>query len=498
MPFAVTPDVQRYDEALDWFIRRTVMTAEEASRIGTYARRDAFWVGASLQAEQVQRVFDHITVALEKGESFADFRKRIASTLRNDAHAETVFRNATQKAYNAGRYQQMREPDVLRFRPYWLFDAILDSRTSEICQACKDTLLHADDPWWAGHIPPLHHRCRSSIRNLRKSEAEKRGLTLVPANPEIPGEWGAPPTKGSGWKPDLKKFDSKIAKELEKKASTPATAPPIFDLARWVDYYRSKYGVAANSVGWGRASMELGLDLPVKTVAKELKKLPATSGRKELLRAIEGLDGTLRSIGGEIDPMRRAAAAVAGHLHSLGERASAPLDGIQDNPASRRARKFFEAITGSGVKFPVGWTYQFANSRAGMNYLKKFLRYRASEGTLEHELGHTVESENENLGERAKTFLDRRAQGLKAKRLSELLGNSRYASNEIAIEDNFVNPYVGKVYDPKVFGGLTGTEITSMGVEALVAGSKAPARLSKLAQHDLEHLLFTLGQLSGR
>lgn len=502
MPFAVTADVARYDEAVDWFLARTVMTADEARRIGTEARRDAFWVGAALQADQVQRVFDGITAALEKGEPFEEFRKRLASTLRRDAHAETVFRNWTQRSYNAGRYQQMRDPGVLAFRPYWLFDAILDSRTSDICEACKGTLLLADDPWWDGHIPPLHHRCRSSLRNLRRAEAEKRGITAEPPTPEIVGEWGAAPKKGKPWTPDLEKYDPAVGRELKKKATpkktkTPAPAPTL-ELERWVDHYRERYGEAAASVGWGRAATEVGLDLPVATIRKGLKTLPNTAGRKELLRAIEGLDGTLRANGGELDPMRRAAAAVGGHLNVLGDRAAVDLDGIEDNPTSRRAKKFFRTIAGKRVEFPKGWTYQFAKQRAGMNQLRKFLRYRAAEGILEHELGHTLESENPKLGARAQAFLRSRTLGEKPRRLSELTGNPNYGPIEVAIEDHFVKPYVGKIYDPAVFGGLTGTEITSMGVESLVAGSAASAKLPSLAQHDFEHLLFTLGQLSGR
>jgi SPP1 gp7 family putative phage head morphogenesis protein len=220
----VTADVERYDEALSHFLGRTVLTDDERNSIPAEARKNAFWVAAPLEADQVQHVFDSIGQAIEKGEPFDEWRKRVRDQLTNDAHAETVFRNATQRAYNAGRYAQMREPSVQRFRPFWMYDAILDSRTTDVCKACNGTILDAEDPWWGTHVPPLHHRCRSSIRNLRRSEAEKRGITTTAPTPEITGDWGAAPG-GDPWRPDLEKYEPEIAKALVAKEPPPE--PPL-------------------------------------------------------------------------------------------------------------------------------------------------------------------------------------------------------------------------------------------------------------------------------
>jgi SPP1 gp7 family putative phage head morphogenesis protein len=226
MPFATTVDVERYDEAANWFLGLKVVTGTEHAALVQGAYHQAFWVGAGLQVDEVQRVFTEIGKAIESGEPFAEWRERVRKELWNDAHAETVFRNAVQRAYNAGRYEQMRKPEVLRFRPFWLYDSILDDRTTEVCKICNGTLLPADDPFWQSHVPPLHHRCRSSIRNLRRSEAERRGIS--PKAPDTdklkaPGEWGLAPSKSEGWKPPKGKYDRDLDKELRKKGKK---APP--------------------------------------------------------------------------------------------------------------------------------------------------------------------------------------------------------------------------------------------------------------------------------
>ena len=200
MAFEITADPSRFDEASGYFLGRAVITREEARRLTSDAKTRAFWIGAGLQLAQVQRVFDEVAKALDSGEPFDDWRKRVRTELTNDAHAETVFRNATQRSYNAGRYRQMREVEA--WRPYWMFDAILDSRTTRVCRKCNGTILPASDPWWLTHQCPLHHSCRSSTRSLRTSEAEERGITRSKPSETAADGFGLAPELDPIWKPD--------------------------------------------------------------------------------------------------------------------------------------------------------------------------------------------------------------------------------------------------------------------------------------------------------
>lgn len=213
----VTSDLRRFDEAVDWFAKRVVMSAEDAEKLTADAARHAFWVGGGLQLSQVQRVFDKINQAVESGESFGEWRKRVKEELTDKRHAETVFRNATQRALSAGRYRQMREPEILRLRPYGLFDGVQDQRQSPICKACNGVVLPLSDPWWQSHHCPMHHRCRSSIRNIRTAEAKRRGITKTPPDVKALGSFGASPDVEEQWQPDPKKHDSSLLGELKAK-----------------------------------------------------------------------------------------------------------------------------------------------------------------------------------------------------------------------------------------------------------------------------------------
>src|SRR5690606_14826431 len=199
MTWAVSADVERFDEALEWFLGRTILTDEQRRAIPARARARSFWIAGVAQLDVVQDVFDELDKAIANGEPFEEFRKRVQSKLtaawgkEDPARIETIFRNAAQSSYNAGRWAQMTEPSVAEFRPFWMYDAIQDDRTTPLCKELDGTILHHQDAFWDTHIPPLHHSCRSSIRNLRRAEAERRGITTTRPDAPVPEGWGLSP-----------------------------------------------------------------------------------------------------------------------------------------------------------------------------------------------------------------------------------------------------------------------------------------------------------------
>lgn len=488
MTWAVPAKVDRFDEAVDWFMARTVLTKEQVARLEPDQRHDAFWVGAGLQADQIQRVQDEITKALEAGEPFEEWRERVRNDLFSDAHSETVFRNATQRAYNAGRWEQMNDPDVAQFRPYLMFDAVLDDATTTICEACNGTTLHRDDPWWETHVPPLHHRCRSSLRSLRESEAQRQGVTGEPTEQEPDGDWGAPPKVRTGWRPDRDRYEARIAAELERKrllreAPAPATA---HEPDKWAKKYQDRYGDAAPAVGWGKASYETGMDLPIDEVRSQLKRLPATEATRAMLASLDGATGTLRRSGGELAPIRRAAAGVAGHLKVIPDRRAVSAPGVQAKATRARAERFFAEMTGPEMLHPEHYT--FRQVKVGAHHLgeDELIVYTAKLGILEHEWSHALEHLNPKLRKAALAFREARTNGLPMTKIK--------VKNKGAVgkEDEFLHHYIGRFYDGD------GTEITSMGVELLVARDPEWGTLDQLLRRDPEHFFFILGQLAGQ
>lgn len=231
-----TVEPGRFDEAVDWFASRVILSSDERKQVPTNARSRAFWIAGAAQLDVVQTVRDALTKAIADGGTVEDFRAKVRTLLMsqwggdNPRRIDLIFRNATQQAYNAGRYAQMEDPTVKRFRPYRMFDAILDGRTSDICTECNGTILPADDPWWDTHSPQLHHACRSSIRALRRAEAERRGITQSPTAVAADTGFGVSPRLAQEWRPEPEGRDQRLMAELERKRAALSTLPAVPDL----------------------------------------------------------------------------------------------------------------------------------------------------------------------------------------------------------------------------------------------------------------------------
>lgn len=211
---------QAFNEAIAYFRGKTNhLTREEWDALTDEAKQRAFTVAGVARLDVIRSVWEALDRTIAAGGTLEDFKATAGPMLEAEwggtvaspgARLETIFRTNSQTAFAAGRAAVHDHPDVRRIRRYRLFDATLDGRTSETCKTRDGIVLPADDPWWAGNSPPLHHRCRSGVISLRESQAKQRGIkTTLPADIEPPGEgFGKPPTLT--WAPDPEKYPEEL------------------------------------------------------------------------------------------------------------------------------------------------------------------------------------------------------------------------------------------------------------------------------------------------
>lgn len=222
MPWNVTSDPHRAEEAIAWFRKRVPVLKVVWDALEEKAREQAFTVAGASQMDLVHDVWEAIDEAIANGTTFETFKATIGDRLTRDwgeqrpRRLQTIFRTNVQLAYSAGRHWQMTEPAVKSARPFWLFDAVIDNATSTICRERNGVLLPADHPWWRFNYPPLHFECRSGARTLTRAQAEARGITEAPT-PEPPQEgFGHEPGTGA-WHPDPSKYPVELWLVFEEK-----------------------------------------------------------------------------------------------------------------------------------------------------------------------------------------------------------------------------------------------------------------------------------------
>lgn len=206
------------------------MTDEAFDELLEANHENAFRLAEINNLELVFDVWQALDNSLEQGVDFRDFKKSFGETLKaawtgsskqKATRLETVFRNATQQSYNHGRWAQLEEPELKRLRPYRLFDAVRDKRTSKICRDAHGTLLPADHPFWDTRVPPCHHRCRSTIRSLRARDAARRGVTQDPTETASADGFGSKPRRQvEPIDVDLSKYPPELRQAFEAKQAS--------------------------------------------------------------------------------------------------------------------------------------------------------------------------------------------------------------------------------------------------------------------------------------
>ena len=178
---------EELDASITWFKKRTPVGGAQMDAIADNARRQSFWMARVQTAQRARRIQQSLESAMAHGMDFNTWKRTNASKLRGipRAHLETTFRNWTQTSYNQSRVDYLSHPAVMKRRPYWVFDAVIDGATTRVCTAYNGTVLPAGHPWWATHTPPLHHNCRSSIRGLTEKQAEKIGIRQRAPAPKL-------------------------------------------------------------------------------------------------------------------------------------------------------------------------------------------------------------------------------------------------------------------------------------------------------------------------
>ena len=106
--------------------------------------------------------------------------------------------------------------------------------------------------------------------------------------------------------------------------------------------------------------------------------------------------------------------------------------------------------------------------------------------SLAHEMGHHIEYNSPEIRRKALEFVLSRATAAEQVSIAEMTGNPGYG-DEKAYPDDFIHPYVGKVYKQGT------TEVISMGLQYF----SSPEEMLELYQADREHFLLIVGILYG-
>lgn len=217
---AISRGDMTFEEAVEYFKGRVPVDSATFYKIAEKYRGLAFTVSGYTKAQILKRFYDEILAALEEGRTLSEFRSSMNEFLESEGYegldplqVDNIFRTNIQTAYNVGHYEQMTDPAVMKLRPYWMYDAVHDSRTRPSHLAMDGRVFPADHKIWDVWFPPNGFRCRCTVRTLSKRQVETRELKVEDKFPAIAPDphFGTNPAKVK-FSPDMKDYPPALVK----------------------------------------------------------------------------------------------------------------------------------------------------------------------------------------------------------------------------------------------------------------------------------------------
>jgi SPP1 gp7 family putative phage head morphogenesis protein len=145
-------------------------------------------VSGIAKGDELTTVFNSLKKALDSGITFDQFKTECHSIFEKRGwtgkaawRVDNIFRTNIQTAYNVGRYEEMQR--VKKFRPFWQYSAVNDSRTRPAHLAMNGRIWPAAHKVWDIWYPPNGFRCRCSVVTLSQREVDRDSLTVETDDP---------------------------------------------------------------------------------------------------------------------------------------------------------------------------------------------------------------------------------------------------------------------------------------------------------------------------
>lgn len=213
--FGLGENATPFEEAVEWFLAKGIMTREEFNRLSDVEKTRAFTVAKIYAADEIQRVYDACERAISLGTTLYDFRQEVGDLAMSRWHAETVFRTNVMSAYGRGHWEQAQQTQSLM--PYGRYSAVMDGRTRPSHARLHGLVYRLDHPFWQTYWPPWDYNCRCHVVLLSQWEVDRRGIKvsqiIEPDLPQVSNDFVSP-ARG-GWAPRVSKYHPRLRQQVQ-------------------------------------------------------------------------------------------------------------------------------------------------------------------------------------------------------------------------------------------------------------------------------------------
>ena len=168
-----------YAEAVQFFLDKQVMSADEFEELEKEMRKKAFFIGQLEDKAIAEGVKASLYAHLASGLNLREWVDGVEAVFDSIGvtglaphYLEMVYRNALSEALSEGKRAVFDEADADEF-PYMQRIEVIDGRTRKEHIPLNGFIAPKDDPIWQKLRGPLSYNCRGTERLVHKEEGLK-------------------------------------------------------------------------------------------------------------------------------------------------------------------------------------------------------------------------------------------------------------------------------------------------------------------------------------
>ena len=217
-----------FNEAIKFLKTQVPVTNEEYKNLEANLKLKAYTIAHVSRVDYINQTKKIYIDALENGftkqkvmQNMDKYFDKIGISQSNPYHLELHFRNNIMSAYNAGRYRQIQDENLIE---YLVYNSVLDDGTTKLCKELYGVIKPKNSDFWDTYHPLNHHKCRAIVSPMTKAQYQKTSQTKKQKSQKTTDQ-------------NLKK-DEQIIKEHQFKSSPTTTmgALPNEIMSRALEY----------------------------------------------------------------------------------------------------------------------------------------------------------------------------------------------------------------------------------------------------------------------
>ncbi|HBC3388687.1 TPA: minor capsid protein [Vibrio parahaemolyticus] len=176
-PIILAVDPVPFQEAIDALSSMIPADSKTYRQTEASMKLRAFTIANVSSLDAVNRVKKLYEDALNEGQSRSEVLRNLDAYLEqvgiaeaNPYWLELHYRNNMMTAYNAGRWTQIADNDLVEFLVY---TSVMDDGTTKLCRELDGVAKPKNDEFWIEFYPPNHHKCRGTVSVLTREQYDK-------------------------------------------------------------------------------------------------------------------------------------------------------------------------------------------------------------------------------------------------------------------------------------------------------------------------------------